>query len=160
MVTWSTWRLRSHHLLQVSKAEHKLQYFLLHGIHLLSIGWFGGMLLATDLRLLGWVMRGRPVSDLVGQFAPWKRIGFVVVVVTGVLLAWCEPIRLYRSPSFWIKMALFALVGVHSLVFRNGVYRPPSKLDAGITTQAKVAAVLSMAPLDGPDRGRPLHRLR
>jgi hypothetical protein len=70
--------------------------------------------------------------------------GFVVVVVTGVLLAWCEPIRLYRSPSFWVKMALFALVGVHALVFRNSVYRNPSKLDAGITPRAKVAAVLSL----------------
>ena len=130
--------------LSVAIREGGLPYPIIGGIHLLSIAWFGGMLLATDLRLLGWAMRSRPVSDVVGQFEPWKRVGFVVVVVTGVLLAWCEPIRLYRSPSFWIKMALFALVGVHALVFRNGVYRNPSKLDAGITTQAKVAAVLSL----------------
>jgi hypothetical protein len=130
--------------LSVAIREGGLPYPIIGGIHLLSIAWFGGMLLATDLRLLGWAMRSRPVSDVVGQFAPWKRVGFVVAVVTGVLLAWCEPIRLYRSPSFWIKMALFALVGVHALVFRNSVYRDPSKLDAGINTQAKVAAVLSL----------------
>jgi hypothetical protein len=41
-------------------------------------------------------------------------------------------------------MALFALVGVHALVFRPGVYRHPAKLDAGITQQAKLAAILSL----------------
>jgi Family of unknown function (DUF6644) len=124
--------------------EGGLPYPIIGGVHLLSIAWFGGMLVATDLRLLGWVMRRRPVSDVMLQLQPWKRLGFVIVVVSGLLLAWCEPIRLYLSPSFWVKMTLFALVGVHALVFRAGVYRHPSKLDAKVSTQAKLAAVLSL----------------
>ena len=123
--------------------EGGLPYPIIGGIHLLSIAWFGGMLLVTDLRLLGWAMSRRPVSDVMQQFQPWKRLGFVIVTVTGLLLAWSEPVRLYASPSFWIKMALFALVGVHALVFR-GVYSHPSKLDARVSTQAKVAAILSL----------------
>jgi hypothetical protein len=124
--------------------EGGLPYPIIGGIHLASIAWFGGMLVATDLRLLGWAMRRRPVSDVMLQLRPWKRLGFVIVAVSGLLLAWCEPIRLYLSPSFWVKMVLFALVGVHALVFRAGVYRYPSKLDAKVTTQAKLAAVLSL----------------
>ena len=124
--------------------EGGLPYPIIGGIHLLAIAWFGGMLLATDLRLLGWAMRRRLVSDVVLQLQPWKRVGFVVVVASGVLLGWSEPIKLYRSPAFWVKMALFALVGVHALVFRPGVYRHPTKLDAGVTTQAKIAAALSL----------------
>src|SRR5215469_13228481 len=80
--------------------EGGLPYPIIGGVHLMSIAWFGGMLLATDLRLLGWVMSDRPFSAVWRQFQPWKRLGFVVVVVTGLLLAWAEPIRLYRSPSF------------------------------------------------------------
>jgi hypothetical protein len=124
--------------------EGGLPYPIIGGVHLLSIAWFGGMLLVTDLRLLGWAMRRRAVSDVMNQLRPWKRLGFAIVVATGLLLTWSEPIRLYRSPSFWVKMALFALVGVHALIFRAGVYRYPSKLDANVSAQAKLAAVLSL----------------
>jgi hypothetical protein len=124
--------------------EGGLPYPIIGGVHLLSIAWFGGMLLATDLRLLGWAMRRHPVSEVVNQLQPWKRLGFVLVVASGLLLFWCEPIRLYLSPSFWVKMVLFALVGVHALVFRAGVYRHPSKLDANVSPKAKIAAVISL----------------
>ena len=124
--------------------EGGLPYPIIGGVHLLSIAWFGGMLVATDLRVLGWAMQRRPVSDVIQQLQPWKRLGFVTVLVSGLLLAWCEPVRLYLSPSFWVKMTLFALVGVHALIFRGGVYRNPAKLDAKVTPQAKLAAVLSL----------------
>jgi hypothetical protein len=124
--------------------EGGLPYPIIGGVHLLSIAWFGGMLVATDLRLLGWAMRRRPASDVILQLQPWKRLGFVIVVVSGLLLALSEPIRLYLSPSFWVKMALFVLVGVHALVFRAGVYRYPSKLDAKVSPRAKLAAILSL----------------
>ena len=91
--------------------EGALPYPIIGGFHLLGIAFFGGMVLATDLRLLGWAMQRRLVSDIVEQTRPWKRIGFVLVVATGLLLAWAEPQKLYRSPSFWIKMALLILVG-------------------------------------------------
>jgi hypothetical protein len=130
--------------LSIAIREGGLPYPIIGGIHLLSIALFGGMLLATDLRLLGWAMRNRRVSDIWYQFLPWKRLGFVVVVITGLLLTWAEPIRLYKSPSFWVKMILFALVGVHALAFRHSVYAHPEKLDGAISSQAKLAAVLSL----------------
>ena len=124
--------------------EGALPYPILGGIHLLGIALFGGMLLATDLRLLGWAMQRRPVSDIVQQFQPWKRVGFVLVVASGLLLAWAEPQKLYRSPAFWIKIALFVLVGVHAFVFRPGVYENTARLDAAVTPQARLAAALSL----------------
>jgi len=130
--------------LSIAIREGGLPYPIIGGVHLLAIALFGGMLLATDLRLLGWTMRSRPFSDVWHQFRPWKRVGFVIVVVTGLLLAWAEPVRLYDSPSFWVKMALFALVGVHALVFRAKVYGHPEQLDAGISSRAKLAAALSL----------------
>ena len=102
------------------------------------------MLLATDLRLLGWAMQRRTVSDVVRQLRPWKRAGFVMVVASGLLLAWAEPLKLYRSPSFWVKMAFFFLVGVHAVVFRKRVYLDPAPLDKTVTPQAKLAAVTSL----------------
>ena len=55
--------------------EGALYYPILGGIHLLGIALFGGMILATDLRLLGWAMRRRLVTDIVQQSRPWKQVG-------------------------------------------------------------------------------------
>jgi len=130
--------------LSIAIREGGLPYPIIGGVHLLAIALFGGALLAVDLRLLGCLMPSRPFSDVWYQFRPWKRLGFVIVVATGLLLAWAEPVRLYGSPSFWVKMSLFALVGVHALVFRARVYGHPEKLDPGISSQARLAAVLSL----------------
>jgi hypothetical protein len=130
--------------LSVAIREGGLPYPIIGGLHLLSIALFGGMLLITDLRLLGWALRSSKVSAIWYLALPWKRLGFLVVVLTGLLLMWAEPIRLYQSPSFWVKMVLFGLVGVHGLVFRRSVYRHPEKLDAGITARARLAAAISL----------------
>jgi hypothetical protein len=124
--------------------EGGLPYPIIGGLHLLSIALFGGMVLATNLRLLGWAMQRWGVSEIVGQLRPWKWAGFVIVTVTGLLLAWAEPIRLYKSPSFWIKMVFFALLGLHALVFRRDVYWNTIALDKGLTRTARLAAISSM----------------
>ena len=124
--------------------EGALLYPIIGGFHLLAIALFGGMLLMTDLRLLGWAMQRRTVSGVVGQFRWWKRAGFVLLTASGLLLAWCEPQKLWRSPSFWVKMALLVLVGVHAMAFRRDVYRNPAALDQAITARARLAAVLSL----------------
>jgi hypothetical protein len=130
--------------LSMAIREGALLYPVLGGAHVLAIALFGGMLVVTDLRLLGWVMARRPVSEVLGPLAAWKRAGFVVVTASGLLLAWAEPLKLSRSPSFWIKMGLFALVGAHALIFHGSVYRDPRRLDARLTLQGKCAAVLSL----------------
>jgi hypothetical protein len=124
--------------------EGALPYPIIGGFHLLGIALFGGMLVMTDMRLLGWAMRQRPASDVVQQLRHWKRAGFVLVAASGLLLTWAEPIKLYRSPSFWVKLALLVLVGVHALVFRQPVYRNTAMLDQAISGKAKLAAALSL----------------
>ena len=124
--------------------EGALLYPIIGGFHLLAIALFGGMLVMTDLRLLGWAMRRRTVSGILEPFRVWKRAGFVLVVLSGLLLAWAEPLRLYRSVSFWVKMGLLVSVGAHALVFRKGVYQNAKALDAGLTPRAKLAAALSL----------------
>jgi hypothetical protein len=124
--------------------EGALLYPIIGGFHLLAIALFGGMLVMTDLRLLGWAMQRSAVSDIVDQFRLWKRVGFGLVVLSGLLLAWAEPVKLYRSPSFCAKMGLMVLVGVHALTFRRRVYENAKALDTGLTLQAKLAAALSL----------------
>ena len=66
-------------------------YPIVMSIHLVCIALFGGMILMTDLRLLG-VGGGaiRPWRRLWAACAFQKRIGFVVIVTCGLLLAGSE----------------------------------------------------------------------
>ena len=130
--------------LSMAIREGALLYPIIGGFHLLAIALFGGILVMTDLRLLGWAMQRRTVSDILEQFRVWKRAGFALVALSGLLLAWAEPLKLYRSVSFWVKMALLVSVGAHALVFRKGVYENAKALDAGLTPRAKLAAALSL----------------
>ena len=126
--------------------EGALYYPIIGGFHLLAIALFGGMVLAGDLRLLGWGLQSWTVSDVIGRLRVWKWLGFIVVAVSGLLLTWSEPLKCYHSKSFWIKTALLVLVGVHALVFRSKVYNNTAKLDAApvIPGEAKLAASLSL----------------
>ena len=121
-------------------------YPIIMSIHLVCIAVFGGMILVTDLRLLGAGLKDKTVAEVVGGLRPFKRIGFVVMVTCGLLLAGSEAPQYYRNPYFLTKMALLVLVGVHAMVFKATVYDHPEELDKSpvLPTRAKAAAVLSL----------------
>jgi hypothetical protein len=122
--------------------ESALAYPIILSLHLASIAFFGGMILMTDLRLLGLALQGSSVSEVIQGLRWWKRIGFAVMVTCGVLLASAKATDYYLNPYFQIKMILLALVGVHALVFRRSVYGDHAPAAPG---PGKVAACLSLA---------------
>jgi len=81
---------------------------------------FAGMVLVTDLRLLGLALQDWPVSEVVDPLRVLKRIGLAIVVAGGLLLTCCKAEDYYHNWVFWTKLLLLALVGVHALVFRRG----------------------------------------
>jgi hypothetical protein len=120
--------------------ESELMYPIIMTMHLASIAFFGGMILMTDLRLLGLAMRATPAAVLIRQLRYWKWAGFTIMITCGILLASSKADTYYPNPYFRIKMALLALVGVHALVFRGAVYR---NADPAPRT-ARAAACLSL----------------
>ena len=128
----------------VELRESALVYPIILSTHLSSIAIFGGMILTTNLRILGLIMTGTPVSQIYLGLRPWKRLGFVIMVTCGVLLAGCEADKYYPNPIFWTKLTLLALVFAHYLTFRGAVYANPKLLDAGVPRIAKIAAVTSL----------------
>jgi hypothetical protein len=121
-------------------------YPIVMATHLSCIAVFGGMILMTDLRLLGLALRDQSIAEVVGGLRPFKRIGFVIMVTCGLLMAGSEAPTYYPNPYFWAKMTLLLLVGVHALIFKPIVYDHPEELDKAptIPTRAKAAAVLSL----------------
>ena len=121
-------------------------YPIVLATHLVCIAVFGGMILITNLRLLGWTLKSESISDVVGRLRIWKRIGFTVMITCGLLLAGSEADKYYNNPFFWIKMTLLTLIGVHGLAFRRSVYRNTAELDRAPVPprQARLAASLSL----------------
>jgi len=122
-------------------------YPIVLATHLACIAVFGGLILLTNLRLLGWALKSFSISDVIGRFRIWKRIGFVIMVTCGLLLAGSEANKYYYNPYFLVKLTLLVLIGVHGLVFRPSVYLNTAELDRApvIPPRAKLAAGLSLA---------------
>jgi len=127
--------------------ESALVYPIVLSSHLATIAIFGGLILMSDLRLLGLALTNIPVSDVLLRTRPWKRVGFAIMVTCGILLAGSKLVNYYDNPYFQIKMTLLALVGVHSMVFRRSVYGNPAKFDGMkiMPGVAKTAACISLA---------------
>jgi hypothetical protein len=126
--------------------ESAMVYPIVLSTHLTCIAIFGGLILATDLRLLGIALTNVPVSDIILRTRIWKRVGFVIMVTCGILLAGSKLFNYYDNPYFQVKMTLLALVGVHAMVFHRRVYANPAKLDGlqKMPAVAKAAGIVSM----------------
>ena len=126
--------------------ESGLTYPVIMSTHLTCIAVFGGMIVMTDLRMLGVALRNRPIADVVNGLRWWKRLGFVIMVTMGFLLFGSKAADYYPNPYFWTKMSILVLIGIHALIFRPRVYNHPEKLDESpvIPTRAKAAAALSL----------------
>ncbi|MDP9114956.1 MAG: hypothetical protein M3O20_14915 [Acidobacteriota bacterium] len=121
-------------------------YPVILSLHMVTIALFGGMILMTDMRLLGWAMRSYPLAEVIDQFRTPKRVGFVIMITLGVLMACCKAEEYYYNDWFHLKLALLVLVGLHALIFRRGVYSRAAKLDHARTLPAgaKLAGVISL----------------
>ena len=126
--------------------ESELLYPIVLTLHLTGMGLFGGMIAITDMRLLGWAMRGSTITEVVKQLRVWKQIGFVLTVGCGIMLLSAKAELYYYNPFYWTKMTLLMLVGVHALIFHKSVYANTAALDRApkVPAIAKVAACVSL----------------
>lgn len=121
-------------------------YPIVLSLHMVTLATFGGMILMTDLRLLGVAMRRRPVADVMDQLRMTKRLGLVVMVSLGLLLAGCKAEEYYYNIFFRLKLLLLGLIIIHALTFRRSVYAKAAEMDrTGVVPgNAKLAAALSL----------------
>lgn len=126
--------------------ESRYAYDLIESVHVWTLCLFFGLTVMFDLRLLGWIMRGVPVSEVARRLLPWTVTGFVVMVISGVLLFSAIPVRSYQSIFFRTKMLMLLLAGLNVWIFHSGVYRRVEKWDlASVPPRAaRVAGALSL----------------
>jgi len=115
-------------------------------VHLLGMAALVGTITVLDLRLLGWAMPQRRVSEVTVRLLPWAWLGFGVQVVTGVLLFSSEAVKIYGNPAFRLKMLLLLLAGIQALLFQTVVSRKLPTWDdrPALPVMAKVMGMISI----------------
>jgi uncharacterized membrane protein len=123
------------------------QFPVIESVHSLALSVMLWPAAILDLRLLGLVMRRRPVSQVASQFLPWTWTGFVVMVLSGVILFSSEAVKCYNSPFFRVKVILLAIAGLNALLFHKTVFRNLAGWDQDAATpwRAKMAGGFSLA---------------
>src|SRR5580692_5386510 len=123
--------------LSVSIRESIWVYPILDVLHCVGILLVAGTIVVVDLRLLGLGLRRLTISSVVSQVVPWTLAGFAFMAATGSLLAWSEPLRLYRSVFFPWKLGFLALAGLNAALFHLGIYRRAGTWDADLITPVR-----------------------
>src|SRR5579863_4796191 len=111
-------------------------------VHLLGMAALLGTVAALDLRLMGLLLRDRPIPMVARRILPWAWSGFAAQAITGGLLFSSEAVHMYANPAFRVKMVLIVLAGIHALIFHIFVRR--EKHSAIPPAAAKIAGVTSL----------------
>jgi hypothetical protein len=98
-------------------SESLYVYPLVEGTHLLSLALSFGLILFTDLRLIGVFLRDIPVSQILQQLRPLLLIGFVITFISGILLTFAAGPGLVATPLFPLKLVFIFLAGLNALWF-------------------------------------------
>jgi hypothetical protein len=121
---------------------------LLEIIHLIGLALLIGTILMVDLSLLGLGIGRHPVSLIARELSNWTIAGLAIMLASGPLILSSEAIRCYKTPAFWVKMALLAMAVVfHFTIHRRvALAEPPvERPSAGIVAGLSLALWIGVA---------------
>jgi len=96
-------------------------FAVIESIHLLALSVIGGAVLIVDLKLLGFGIRTQTLAEVARDAQRWFLGSWTVMIVTGLLLFWSEPQKLYYSTPFAVKMICLLLGTIFALTVRRRV---------------------------------------
>jgi uncharacterized membrane protein len=136
-----------------STALHESLYLYawIETTHVLTLMVFLGMLFVIDLRMLGLIFPGVPPAQIAERLDKPMMLGFVVMVITGLLLYYAIPVRTTQSIWFRIKVVLMIAAGINAFVFRARMQRADATWnpERQAPRRLRVGAGLSLALWSG-----------
>ena len=117
------------------------QFAILEMVHLVGLTILLGTLMVLDLRLFGLGMRRQKLPDLARDLNAWIWTGLLIVLSSGVLLFFGEPMKLYGNASFHVKMLLLFL----GIVLQFSLFRRVTSSDHPSSGLDKLVGSLSLA---------------
>ena len=110
-------------------------------IHVVAMAIFLGLIVMMDLRLVGVANLRSRASEIQARLFPWQMVGFTIIVVSGVMLVWAQPLRYYGKTFFWWKMGLMVLAGANAGIIHAITHRSEAAWDS---TAARLAGAASL----------------
>ena len=112
---------------------------LLEIVHLIGLALLLGTILMVDLSMLGLGIGRQPVSRIARELNSFTVTGLTIMLVSGPLILSSEALRCYKTPAFWVKMALLAItIAFHFTIHRRVAMAEPHP-------NARIVAILSLA---------------
>jgi len=108
----------------VALHESLYGYPIVESIHVWALCLFVGLAVVLDLRLTGLSFTNVPVSQIARRILPWTTFGFIVMVISGILLFYAIPVRSYQNIFFRVKLLLLVLAGINAWVFHPRGIQP------------------------------------
>ncbi|WP_293612776.1 DUF6644 family protein [Ponticaulis sp.] len=133
--------------LSIALRESFLVWSALEASHIMTLMLFVGTIVMVDLRILGVLFTGTPVSAIEKRVLPMTMIGFAVLIITGVLLFYAKPLTYYNNMYFRLKLIVIGLAMINIMVFHFRVQRNQDAWDnaAKPPASARVIAGLSLS---------------
>lgn len=97
--------------------ESQYAFPLIEALHLLGLAISFGLILVTDLRLIGVLFRRIPLAELLDQLRHIVFGAFAVTFLTGGLLFWSEAETMVANLPFWLKVGAMAIACANALWF-------------------------------------------
>lgn len=121
-------------------------YPIIESVHVLTLCLFVGLATVLDLRLLGLTFKKTAVSEITDKLLPWTTAGFIVMVITGVLLFYGIPLRTYGNVFFRAKVIFLILAGINVWYFHSGIFKKVKTWDhdAVPPSKARMAGAFSL----------------
>lgn len=139
-------------------AESRYLWAVFEGTHLLSLSVSFGLILLTDLRLTGLILRDVSLTQVLRQLRPYVLGGFAVTFVSGILVFWSEASSIVASPLWLVKILLIVAGGLNALYFEFVIGRRPDVMENRHPPPRAARRAVGGAGVD--DDLEPGHRLR
>ena len=130
----------------VQLLESQYVWPFLESAHVLTLALFAGTAAINDLRLLGIGFTRVPSGEVTLRLLRITRIAFVVMVVTGVLLFYSNPVRYWHNVFFRIKAILLVVAGINIWFFHGRIHRRVAEWSADTRPPraARLAGLVSL----------------
>lgn len=92
---------------------------VIEAVHLLALSVLGGAVFVVDFRLLGIGLTSQSAAALWRSARPWMIGALAMMIATGVPLFLSEPIKLYYSDSFWVKITTLPIAIAFAFTIRS-----------------------------------------
>jgi uncharacterized membrane protein SirB2 len=125
--------------------SHSFMVPVMQMIHLFAIAMGFGSVVLFNLRLVGRSGGDQTVAQSAHRYLPWMKWSLLVLFISGIGMVLGDPVRLLVNPVFWMKITLFVIMILVSIVHLKTVTRKIKTAPTWDATSGGTIAIRSSA---------------